>query len=455
MTKVNIGVLVFLLGCVILLGIAVRKQRNQIDAMLRAGYQPPEKAGEEEFIYVDLMHPWVTSDHPGTCPICGMELVKVTGEEARRMQEAVKAGVVQVSAPPVKRVLANVELTNVQELSWREEFPVLGSVVTPSDALSNLASWVEGRIDKLYVERVGDFVKKGQKLMEIYSPTLVQAQEEFLTAIRTKERMDTAGYEDLTKNTEALIASSARKLKLLGMTEEQINKLAQTGKVVDSVPVYARESGIVMELMAREGMYVMDGESVLELANLDPIWVEMEIFQEDASRVTVGDEVEFHPVGESGRVYSGRVFEFVPMLTMEKRTLLARARVTNPGYRLRPGMFVDGKIIKSGEEKVLIIPRNAVLVTGKGARAWVPSPGISDQFEPREIQIGRILGKNREFYEVKSGLRAGQTVVMGAVFLLDSEAQLLQASAGVSMDTSTENDSDLQSQPGDGGHVHK
>lgn len=433
MTKVNIGVLVFLLGCVFLLGLAVRKQRDQIDAMLRAGYQIPERAIEGEYIYIDLMHPWVTSERPGTCPICGMELVKVTGEEAKRMQEAVKQGVVQVSAPPVKRVLANVELAHVQEIPWREEISVVGSVVTPTDQIVKLASWVEGRIDKLYVERVGDFVKKGEKLMEIYSPTLVQAQEEYLTAIRTKQRMKTAGYEDLTRNTEALISSSARKLKLLGMTEEQINQLAKTEKVLDRVVVYARDSGVVMDLMAREGMYVMTGESVVELANLNPIWVEMEIYQDDAKNVSVGDAVVFYPVGESDKVFRGRIFEFAPMLTMEKRTLIARARVDNPGYRLRPGMFVDGKIIKHGAaEKVLVIPRNAVLVTGRGARAWVPSPGMTDQFEPRNVKIGRILGDNREFYEVLEGLKLGDTVVAGAVFLLDSEAQLLVAAAGTS-----------------------
>ncbi len=437
MTKVNIGVLVFLLGCILLLGLAVRKQRAQIDMLLSAGFQMPEEKGEAGFIYIDPMHPWITSDRPGTAPDCGMELIKVTGEEARKMQEAIKAGAVQVSAPVVKRVLANVELTKVRELDWREEIVVVGSVVTPTDQIVKLASWVEGRIDKLYIERVGDFVNKGEKLMEIYSPTLVQAQEEFLTAIRTKERMKTAGYEDLTKNTETLISSSARKLKLLGMTEAQINELAKTGKVVDRVMVYARDSGLVMDIMAREGMYVMMGESVIELANLNPIWVEMEIYQDDAKRVNIGDAVEFHPVGDSGRIFHGRIFEFVPMLTMEKRTLLARARLSNPGYRLRPGMFVDGKIIKAGKEKVLAIPRNAVLITGKGARAWIPSPGLPDQFEPREVKIGRILGDNREYYEVVEGLRAGQTVVAGAVFLLDSEAQLLVAAGKTSEEGKT------------------
>jgi len=453
MTKVNIGVLVFLLGCIVLLGLAVRKQRDQIDMLLSAGYQFPEKAAEEEYIYIDLMHPWVTSDHPGTCPICGMELVKVTGEEARKMQEAVKEGVVQVSAPPVKRVLANVELTKVEELEWSEKLPVAGSVTTPTEAVSKLASWVEGRIDKLYVERVGDFVRKGQKIMEIYSPTLVQAQEEFLTALKTKEKMSTAGYEDLTRNTELLITSAKRKLTLLGMTEEQIKSLEQTGKIVDSVTVYARDGGIVMDIMAREGMYVMQGESIIELAKLDPIWVELEIYQQDAGRVNIGDRVEFSPIGEETRKFTGRIFEFAPMLTEEKRTLLARARVSNPGYRLRPGMFVDGYIIKGKTEKVLVVPRNAVLITGRGARAWVPVAGIPNQFEPREVKIGRILGDKREYYEILSGLRAGQTVVAGAVFLLDSEAQLLVATPPPKREAKEETRSEKAGAP-TGAHQH-
>jgi len=441
MTRLNIGVLVFLLGCVLLLGFAVRKQRGQIDSLLASGFQFQQEAAQGDYIYISSMHPWITSDRPGTCPICGMELVKVSGEDARKMQEAVQSGVVQVSASPVKRVLANVELAKVQELSFRETMPVDGTVVTPTDALNTVPSWVAGRIDRLFVERSGDFISKGQKLMEIYSPTLVQAQEEYLTALKTKDRMNTAGYGDLTENTESLITSAKRKLELLGLTEEQIKAVAETGKTVDSLTVYARTGGLVMSVFAAEGMYVREGQAILELARLDPIWVEMEVYQEDAGRVRIGDAVQFHPLGEPNRTLTGSIFEFAPTLTPDKRTLIARARVGNPGYRLRPGLFVDGEVVRRKDETVLVVPRDAVLITGRGARAWVPSIDVSDQFEPRDVEVGRILGDDREFYEVLSGLRKGQTVVQGAVFLLDSEAQLLISDGSAAKDDAQEGSS--------------
>lgn len=429
MVKVNIGILVFLAGCIILLGLLARHQRGQIDRLLTAGFQVPEE-GEEAgaFIYIDSMHPWITSDRPGTCPICGMELIKVSGEKARKMQEAIKSGVAKVSLSPLDRLKANVELVLVEEYELIPELPTYGALVTPENAVHHLTSWVKGRVERFYVQETGAQLGKGARLMDVYSPELVQAQEEFLISIRARDRLAEGGFSNLSENTEKLIESGRRKLDLLGMTDEQIERLETAGEVVDTITVYARRGGLVMDIFITEGMYVKEGSRILEVARLNPIWAELEIYEADIPMVAIGDRVELTAIGLGGEVkVNGPITMLLPEVTGATRTLRVRAVVPNPGMKLRPGMFVEGHVLKKEIETILVVPRDCVLFSGRGARVWVPTTEDPDQYVSRSVKVGRTLGNDGELLEIVSGLRKGQTVIKGAVFLIDSEAELMTA----------------------------
>jgi len=429
MIRVNPGMIVFLLGCIVLLGVAVVTQHGQMNQMLAQGYEMVAAKQEEQGgrIYIDSMHPWITSDKPGTCPVCGMELIEVSAEEARAMQAAVEADVVKVSLPPQQRLVANVALAEAKRIEWAERIPTFGEIVIPDDATYTETSWVSGRIERLHARRVGDYLSRGAPLLEIYSEDLVAAQEEYLVALETVENMEAAGYPELAESSRKLAASTARKMRLLGLTDAQIDAVAKTGQVKDTVTVYAKYGGRILEVHADEGMRVPAGGMVLQVARLNPVWAELQIYEADQQRVSVGDQVRITGAGLPAEGLTGSIFDFRPVLDESKRTLIARAELPNPGGKLKPGSFVEGEILKREEEQPLVVPRDAVLVTGKGARVWVPSPDVENQYEPREVEIGRVMGEGREYYEVLSGLREHQQVVSGAVFLVDSEAELLSA----------------------------
>ena len=428
MVRVNAGVIVFLLGCIVLLGLAVVRQKGEMDRMLARGYERIRAdvvAEESARIFIDSMHPWITSNKPGTCPICGMELIEVSQEESEAMQAALTADVVKVSLPPQQRIVGNVSLEETVRIEWMERIPVVGEIVIPDDATRTETTWVRGRIERLYAHTVGNYISRGAPLMKVYSEDLLAAQEEYLVALQSIESMEESGYPDLAESSRQLAVSTERKMRLLGLTDAQISSVKESGQVQEAVTVYAKYGGKIMEVYADEGMYLPAGGKAVQVARLDPIWADVHIYESDLARVGIGDKVRLIGAGISTDGVTGSIFEFRPTLSESKRTLVARVKLPNPGRLLKPGAFVEGEVLKKQAEAPLVVPRNAVLITGKGAKAWVPSPDVENQFEPREIEVGRILGENREYYEILSGLREHQQVVSGAVFLVDSEAELL------------------------------
>jgi len=428
MVRVNIGVIIFVLGCIVLLGYAVIRQKGEMDRMLAKGYErihADAAAEASSSIFIDSMHPWITSDKPGTCPICGMELIEVSKEEAEAMQAALTADVVKVSLSPQQRVVGNVALEEATRIEWAERIPVVGEIVIPEDATRTETTWVSGRIERLFARIVGSYISRGAPLLEVYSEDLVAVQEEYLIARQTVDSMDAAGYPDLAESSRRLAASTERKMRLLGLTDAQIAAVTKTGQIQETVTVYAKYGGEVLEVYADEGMYVPAGGEVLQVAQLNPVWVELHVYESDLAYVGIGDKVRLTGAGLPSNGATGSIFEFRPTLSESKRTLVARVKLLNPSGRLKPGAFVEGEVFKQNGEAPLVVPRNAVLITGKGARVWVPSPDVEGQFEPRKVEIGRVMGENREYYEIVSGLREHQQVVSGAVFLVDSEAELL------------------------------
>jgi membrane fusion protein, copper/silver efflux system len=370
-----------------------------------------------EQLYTCPMHPQIIQDRPGTCPICGMELVPKS-DPATDDSGLDLAALEGVQLSPTQEVLANVTPVQPERENMALTVPAIGEVTIPQDQMREVVAWQDGRVDNLVLDQTGGYVKEGQHIMDMYSEELVQAQNEYLIALKAADQLGDSGYESIASSTRSLLEASRTRLIREGMTPEQLTELEQSRQVQDRVPIYAKEGGVVMDKRVSEGMYVARGEALFTVADLSPVWVEVQVFERDAANVKVGDRVKLKSPTTPGKTYTGRVQLIEPELEMDTRTYKLRVQVDNPGLSLRPGMIMDAEI-SFDYGNLLLLPRNAVLHTGDGDLVYVRT--ADGNWTPRKVTIGRDFGDR---VEISAGLKPGETVAGTAVFLLDSEAQL-------------------------------
>jgi Cu(I)/Ag(I) efflux system membrane fusion protein len=388
----------------------------------------------EKYIYTCPMHPTVIKDRPGACPVCGMNLVKKSvidrSRSAGQVSEAIKQEkmeeMVQVTLSPTQRLLANVATEPVTRRNLSGEIYTVGKIDYDETNLAHVAARIGGRVDKLYVDFTGKEVKKGEPLLEIYSPDLVSAQQEYLLALNAYEKLKSGSLDEPAQNSKSLLEASQEKLLLWGITEDQITELKTTKKVKTHMVIYSPTSGTVIEKFVREGMYVMEGENLYDIADLKNVWMFGDIYESEISDVKIGQEVEVKTQAYPDEVFTGRISFIEPALNPTTRTAKIRADFPNPHYKLKPEMYVEVKI-KSGEnQNCLTIPASAVINTGHRVVAWVEKePNV---FVPRDVKLGEKLG---DFYVVLDGLSEGEMVVSQGGFLIDSEAQLRAGMTGM------------------------
>jgi Cu(I)/Ag(I) efflux system membrane fusion protein len=395
----------------------------------------------EKYIYTCPMHPSVIKDRPGACPVCGMNLVKKSvidrSASGGQVSEAIKQekmspiGSVgeemeQVTLSPTQRLLANVATEPVTRRSLSQEIYTVGKIDYNETNLAHVAARIGGRVDKLYVDFTGKEVEKGEPLLEIYSPDLVSAQQEYLLALNAYEKLKSSSLDEPTQNSKSLLEASQEKLFLWGITEDQITELKETKKVKTHMAIYSPTSGTVIEKFVREGMYVMEGENLYDIADLKNVWMFGDIYESEISDVKIGQEVKVKTQAYPDEVFTGRISFIEPVLNPVTRTAKIRADFSNPHYKLKPEMYVEVKI-KSGEnQNCLTIPASAVINTGHMVMAWVEKePNV---FVPRDVKLGEKLG---DYYVVLDGLSEGEMVASQGGFLIDSEAQLRAGMTGM------------------------
>jgi len=389
------------------------------------------------------MHPDIVKDKEGSCPICGMNLVKVEQEKTASQKKEIlywvapmdsnyrrdkpgkspmgmdlvpvfsderdgddsdEAGAVVKISPAVENNLgvrtANVELGNL----WRK-INTVGYVGFDESKLTHIHLRVDGWIEKLAVKIEGDRVKKGQRLFDIYSPKLVNAMEEYVQALRS--------------NNKRLISASRAKLKSLGINNKQINDVEKTRKVPQAISIYASQNGIVTMLTVREGMYVKPTNRVMTLTDLSSVWVLAEVFESQSAWVELGQSADVELSFIPGRTWEGKVDYVYPILDAKNRTLKVRLRFENPGETLKPNMYANVSIYGGAKENTLSVPREALLRSG-GTERLIIAKGHG-RFAQRKVVTGLESG---DFIEILSGINAGEKVVTSAQFLIDSEASL-------------------------------
>lgn len=417
------GLLAGIVAAVILAGIAGTVAFYKVPAFHALLHPHADNAAEGgaakpgKMQYTCPMHPFIVSDKPGACPICGMTLVPKESMAANLSDNAAQS-LGMVSMNPTQRLMANVATQKVARREFGLDTLAVGKITWDERKVAKVSSRIGGRVEKLFVDFTGTRVVEGQPLLAIYSPDLVATQREYLVALSGVERLKDSPYEDAREMSRSLVEASRTRLALWGVTDGQIEELARTKEPKTVFTVFAPRTGVVTERLVSAGQYVMEGAALYSIAEMDPVWVQAEVHEFEIQRVPVGTSAVVTTQAYPGREFRGKVTFVEPYLSVETRTLKIRVDLPNPGGLLKPDMFVR-VAFKGRKGTVLAAPESAVLVTGERAMSWVEVE--PNTFEPRVIRVG---GRANGYYEILSGLSEGETVVTSAGFLIDSESQL-------------------------------
>jgi membrane fusion protein, copper/silver efflux system len=387
------------------------------------------------------MHPDVTSDDPNAeCELCGgMRLqprpAPGSTEEAQALAEYGHApgraesavpGLVPVDLGPERVQLIGMKTAQVAREPLGGAVRTVGVVTANERGLAQINPRFAGYIEKLMVSETGQRVRRGQVLATIYSPEVLRAQQELLTALSWKEAENPGrGGAEHQSFTRGLDADARRRLELLGVSAGEIEAVTKAGKPVSALPLRSPVDGYVIGKTAVAGAVVQPGVPLFEIANLSTVWVLAEIYESDMARVRVGQPAHLELPAYPGERFKGRVQFVFPTVDPASRTLRVRLEIRNPARsgspKLRPGMY--GHVaLELPASTALVVPREAVVDTGELQYLFLAKPG--GRFEPRRIKVGRRAGDR---IEVLEGVVEAETVVTTANFLLDSESRLRAA----------------------------
>ncbi|RPD97673.1 efflux RND transporter periplasmic adaptor subunit [Aureibaculum marinum] len=363
------------------------------------------EVAETNQMWTCSMHPQIMQPEAGDCPICGMDLIPaesgadgLLADQFKLTENAMALANIQTS------IVGNGDVEN-------NTIKLSGKIVENEESNAVQVSYFSGRIERLNVSFTGEEIRKGQLLATIYSPELYAAQQELITAASLKESQP------------ALYNAVRNKLKLWKLSENQINKIETSGKVLENFPVYATVSGTVSEKLVEQGDYIKQGQPLLKIAKLNTVWANFDVYENQIDLFKKEQDVAITTNTYPDKEFKGKVSFIDPVLDTRTRTVKLRVVLNNTKDELKPGMFVEGNIegISSTKEQSLSIPSTAVLWTGERSVVYLKSNPDEPVFEMREVKLGNTLGDN---YEVLNGLENGDEIVTNGTFTIDAAAQL-------------------------------
>ncbi|GAB4410957.1 MAG: efflux RND transporter periplasmic adaptor subunit [Thermodesulfovibrionales bacterium] len=341
-------------------------------------------------------------------------------EEQAKKEETEEAPTVEI--PLEKQQLIGVKTVEVAVRPLQKIVRTVGRIEYDERRLATVNTKFEGWLEKLYVDYTGRYVKKGEPLADIYSPELFATQQEFINLLRWAGQKDKDIKDDLgvmlSRDAETIIEAAKQRLRLWDITDAQIKRIGETGKPIRTLTIYSPVNGYVVQKMALQGMRVMPGERLFDIADLSSVWVISDIYEYELPLIKVGETARIKLSYFPNREFSSKIDYVYPTLSGETRTAKVRFTIPNPGIQLKPQMFTNVEVmINLG--KRLAIPEDAVIDTGTRQIVYVDKG--DGYFEPREVALGvRADG----MVEVIKGLKAKERVASAANFLIDSEAKL-------------------------------
>lgn len=373
-------------------------------------------AEKKPMYWVDSMEPMIHYPGPGKSRM-GMELTPVYPEEGQEADQSI----VRISPTLVNNL--GVRIVPVVQGTLSKRIETVGYVEPNENKISHIHTYADGWVKKLFVKTVGDVVQEGQVVLQIYSPILVNAQEEYLIALGSGD--------------QSLTDASIKKMQALHISEQQIQQLKTTKRSSQLIDIYPRQNGVVTALSVREGMHVTPDTEMMSIVDLSSIWMIAEIYENQANLVKVGEVAEAKLTAFPGKVWSGEVEYIYPQVDSTTRTLKLRFRFANPDGILKPNMYANISLFADPKLNVLNIPLEALIRSSEGDRVIV---SLGDgRFQARAVTVGMESGNN---IEILSGLKVGELVVASGQFLIDSETNL---KTGLErLDTSTKTTADAE-----------
>jgi Cu(I)/Ag(I) efflux system membrane fusion protein len=303
--------------------------------------------------------------------------------------------------------------------SLEHEVRGIGNVTYDERRLTDVSPKIEGWVERLYVDFTGAPVRRGQPLLEVYSPMLISAQEELILAVRLAREAATAGSERAARTADDLLDSARRRLRYWDILESEIEEIERAGSPRRTLTVTAPASGVVVEKNVTQGTRIMPGMNLYRIADLARVWIEVEVFEKDLSLIRLGQHgvVLFEPYPYEN--FEGLVTYVYPTVSVDARTARVRLELANPGGRIKPGMYATVLLHLPAPREALVVPRSAVLQTGERALVFVRE--ANGTLAPREVRVGLVVGND---LEIAVGLEAGEVVVSSANFLIDAESNM-------------------------------
>lgn len=368
-------------------------------------------------VYQDGMHPQIVQDEPGQCPICNMDLTPVS------VSGGGEAGVVEIDPATLQSMGVRTALVTSRELE--RTLRTTGTVEARDDARETVTLRVGGFVERLYVDTEGQRVRQGQPLLEIYSPELVSTQQELLLAVRNRALLGGGDGAD------RLVQAARTRLRLFGLGAQQIAQVERTGTIQETVTLFSPASGTVQNKRIVDGMQATPGMPLMDIVNLGSVYLQVAVPEQDLGWVSRGTRAVATVTSLPGEELRGRVDYVYDTIDAAMRTGTARVTLANPGGRLRPGMYATATLYGAASARGPVVPSEAVVRTGgeaEGEALVIVALG-GGRFRPVTVRIGEEAGG---LVRILAGLAVGDRVVTSAQFLIDSEARLSSAIAGMS-----------------------
>jgi membrane fusion protein, copper/silver efflux system len=412
----------------------------------RASKQPTTgNVRTQQDTYYCPMHPSYKSDKPDNCPVCSMKLVKMEtapGSETKPGHEQAMGGKESNPAAsngtgsatgnsifisPQRQQMIGVQTVLVNVVPLTKEIRAVGKVAFDETKITHIHTKVTGYIEEVFVDFMGQVVKRGDPLFTIYSPDLVSTQEEYLLALRSRNTLKNSSFEWVSAGSQSLLEAARQRLRLWDIRDEDIERLEREGKVRRTLTIYSPVNGLVTERAAfHHGRFVNPEMDLYKLVDLSTVWILGDIYEYELPYVKANQPVEIEfPYASETKSLRGRLTYLYPYLDPKTRTAQVRMEFPNPGFQLKPDMFVNVKI-KVNLGASLAVPEDAVLDTGTEQYVFVDKG--EGYLEPRPVKVG---GEAMGYVAIQSGLSAGERVVTAANFILDSESRLKGAFANM------------------------